>query len=159
VSYNFSDSLYPTQVPSTSAGVSNSTAGELLGPVAVSASPGTYALGLTIPIINMNSSSQPSVLGYLVMVVSAGGLLRAVNDSTGMGQTGQTLVVARNNSQYQIVLPPLRTPQVFGQMFNLSQNPAVQAIFQNQTGYNIDTHNALGDAVSEGYTVFSLVSN
>jgi osomolarity two-component system, sensor histidine kinase SLN1 len=157
VGYPFPDSLFPDTIPPTPPGDNrNTSAGQVSGPVAVPQSPGTYALSFTIPIVNSNTSSTPLILGYMSMVVSASGLLRAVNDSTGMGETGQTLVIARNDSEYQIILPPLRTPDLFEQSFNLSQSPAAEAAFQNQTGFLIDTHNSLGTAVSVGYTVPSL---
>lgn len=160
VSYPFPESLYPTAIPPTPPDDNrNTSAGQVLGPVSVPASPGLYALSFTIPIVNSNASSQPLILGYVSMIVSAAGLLRAVNDSTGMGQTGQTLVVQKNNSQYEVMLPPLRDPELFGQSFNLTQFPAVQLAFQNQTGYLIDTSNALGNGVSVGYTVFSSLVN
>jgi len=156
VTYDFPESLYPTAIPPTPPGGTNTSAGEILGPLAISESPGLYVISMTVPITNLNSGAQPLILGYLSMITTATGLLRAVNDSTGMGQTGQTLLVGRNGSQYQILLPPLRTPQFFGQVFNISVNPAVEATFQNQTGYLINTHNAVGTAVSVGYTVIHI---
>lgn len=87
------------------------------------------------------------------MIVTANGLLRAVNDSTGMGETGQLILLAQRNNEYEVILPPLRTPEIFGLDFNLSQYPAARIAFQNGTGYLMDTHNAAGADVSVGYTV------
>jgi osomolarity two-component system, sensor histidine kinase SLN1 len=156
VSYGFPDSLFPTGVPVTPSGI-NQTANEgtLLGPVEVPATPGSFALSLTIPIINNNVSSQPYVLGYMSAIVSASGIQRAVNDSTGMGQTGQLLVVAQNGSHYDVVLPPSRTPDVFDEDFTKGQYPAVDMAFENRSGagYLINTNNARGAPVSVGYNV------
>ena len=87
------------------------------------------------------------------MVMTASGLLRAVNDSTGIGSTGQLLVIAHNGSHYDVVLPPFRTPQLYGQDFYPGQYPAVDMAFKNRTSYLISTHNVGNESVSVGYTV------
>jgi hypothetical protein len=154
VLYTLPDNLYPTSIPPNPPNDNrNTSAGQVLGPVAIPDSPGSYALSFTIPVINNNASSNPLILGYMSMIVTANGLLRAVNDSTGMGETGQLILLARRNNEYEVILPPLRTPEIFGLDFNLSQYPAAQIAFQNQTGYLIDTHNAAGTDVAVGYTV------
>ena len=154
VAYTLPDTLYPTSIPPNPPNDNrNTSAGQVLGPVPVTESPGLYVLSFTIPIINNNASSNPLILGYMSMIVNANGLLRAVNDSTGMGETGQLILLARRDDMYQVILPPLRTPEIFGQEFNLSQYPAAQVAFQNKTGYLMDTHNAAGTDVSVGYTV------
>jgi len=151
--YNFSDSLFPTSVPPTPHGASPTSTGQVLGPVPVAESPGLYVISMTIPIVNINSSSQPLILGYMSMIMSATGLLRAVNDSTGMGTTGQLLVIAHNGTHYDVILPPLRTPQIYEQDFYPGQYPAVDLAFRNLTGYLISTHNVAYQPVSVGYTV------
>ncbi len=154
VTYNLPDNLYPTSIPPNPPNDNrNTSAGQVLGPVAIPDSPGSYALSFTIPIINNNASSYPLILGYMSMIVTANGLLRAVNDSTGMGETGQLILLAQHDNEYQVILPPLRNPEMFGLVFNLSQYPAAQIAFQNKTGYLIDTHNAAGADVSVCYTV------
>lgn len=155
VDYDLPDSLYPTAIPPNPANDNrNTSAGQVLGPVAVSATPGNYALSFTIPIINNNSTATTQILGYMSMIVTATGLMRVVNDSTGMGETGQLLVLSPiGTDQYDVILPPLRTPNAFNQQYNISQYPAVQDAFANKTGYTIDTHNAYGTPVSVGYTV------
>jgi osomolarity two-component system, sensor histidine kinase SLN1 len=153
VSYTFPDSLYPTAIPPILPGLNSTTTGEILGPVSVPATPGSYALSMTIPILNTNASTTPRILGYISAIFTASGLQRAVNDTTGMGQTGQLLVVAKNGSHYDIILPPARTPQVYEQDFTQGQYPAVDKAFQKLTGYWINTHNAAGAPVSVGYNV------
>lgn len=153
VDYDFPDSLIPTAPPQPPLPGMPKTTGELLGPVYVPAAPGTFAFSLTIPIMNINASSVPPQLGYLSMIVTASGLQRAVNDTTGMGQTGQLLVVAKNGSHYDVLLPPARTPNVYQQDIYPGQYPAIDLAFKNKTGFLIDTHNAYGTAVSVGYTV------
>lgn len=154
VTYAFPDSLFPTSIPPNPPNDNrNTSAGQVLGPAPIAATPGSYALSFTIPIINNNASSTPLILGYISMIVNANGLLRAVNDSTGMGETGQLIVLAQRDNMYEVILPPLRTPEIFGQEFNLSQYPAAQVAFQNKTGYLIDTHNAAGTDVAVAYTV------
>ena len=153
VSYAFPASLYPTAIPPILPGLNSTTSGEILGPVAVPATPGSYALSMTIPILNTNVSTTPRILGYMSAIFVASGLQRAVNDTTGMGQTGQLLVVAKNGSHYDIILPPARTPQVYEQDFTPGQYPAVDMAFKNRTGYFISTHNAAGAPVSVGYNV------
>ena len=153
VNYPFPDSLLPTVPPQPPLPGMVNTTGELLGPVLVPAAPGTYAFSITIPIVNINTTSVPPNLGYLSIIVTASGLQRAVNDTTGMGQTGQLLVVAKNGSHYDIILPPARTPQVYDTDIYPGQYPAIDLAFKNQTGFLIDTHNAVGSPVSVGYTV------
>ena len=153
VSYTFPSSLYPTAIPPIRPGLNSTNTGEIMGPVAVPATPGSYALSMTIPILNTNASTTPRILGYLSVIFTASGLQRAVNDTTGMGQTGQLLVVAKNGSHYDIILPPARTPQVYEQDFITGQYPAVDMAFGNSSGYCIDTHNAAGAPVSVGYNV------
>jgi osomolarity two-component system, sensor histidine kinase SLN1 len=153
VSYSFPNSLFPTSVPPPGPGGNQLTSGEILGPVAVPDAPGLYVLSMTIPITNVNSSSTPLILGYMSMVLTASGLQRAVNDSTGMGQTGQLLVVAKNGSHYDIVLPPGRTPTIYNENFYPGSYPAVDDAFKNRTGFLIDTHNVAGAPVSVGYNV------
>ena len=157
VTYSLPDALWPTTIPPISAGSNETSAGQLLGPLPIADVPGSYALSLTIPVVNTNTSSTPVILGYMSCILTASGLLKAVNDSTGMGATGQLLVVAQNGSQYDVVLPPLRTPQIYEEDFLPRQYPAVDLAFANKTGpgYLIDTHNAAGDSVSVGYTVHS----
>ena len=156
VSYTFPPSLYPTAIPPVLPGLNSTTTGQILGPVAVPETPGSYALSMTIPILNTNASTTPRILGYLSAIFTASGLQRAVNDSTGMGQTGQLLVVAKNGSHYDIILPPARTPLVYEQDFLPGQYPAVDMAFEKKTGYYIDTHNAAGAPISVGYNVCSL---
>lgn len=153
VSYDFPDILFPTEIPPVTPGTTSMTTGQLLGPVAVPATPGSYALSITIPIVNINASSSPPILGYMSMIFTASGLQRAMNDSTGMGQTGQLLVVAVNGTHYDVILPPFRTPQIYGEDFFPGQYPAVDLAFQNRTGYITSTHNDEGSSVSVGYTV------
>ena len=76
-----------------------------------------------------------------------------VNDTTGMGETGQLLVVAKNGSHYDVILPPARTLQSYDQIFLPGQYPAVDMAFKSLTGYLISTHDAAGAHVSVGYTV------
>ena len=156
VNYSFPDSLYPTALPPLYPNQNPTSAGQVLGPASIADSPGLYAMSFTIPILNNNASSVPLILGYMSMIVNGNGLLRAVNDSTGMGATGQLLLLAQNNDTYQVILPPLRTPDIYGAVYNLSQYPAAKVAFQNKTGYLIDTHNADGADVSVGYTVCKL---
>jgi len=155
VTYSLPDALWPTSIPPTPVGSNQTSAGQLLGPLPIASQAGSYALSLTIPIVNTNSSASPLILGYMSCILTASGLLKAVNDSTGMGATGQLLVVARNDSHYDVVLPPLRTPQIYEEDFSPRQYPAVDLAFANKTGpgYLIDTHDAAGDPVSVGYTV------
>jgi hypothetical protein len=153
VNYEFPSSLIPTAAPPPPLAGMVNTSGELLGPVAVPAAPGTYAISITIPILNVNASSSPPRLGYMSIIVTASGLQRAVNDTTGMGQTGQLLVVAKNGSHYDVVLPPARTPSVYEVDIYPGQYPAIDLAFKNKTGFLINTHNAFGAAVSVGYTV------
>jgi hypothetical protein len=153
VSYSFPDNLFPTTIPPPGPGGNQLTSGEILGPVAVPDVPGSYVISMTIPIVNINTSSTPLILGYISTIVTASGLQRAVNDSTGMGQTGQLLVVAKNGSHYDIVLPPGRTPNIFDQNFSRGSYPAVDDAFKNRTGFLIDTHNAANAPVSVGYNV------
>jgi osomolarity two-component system sensor histidine kinase SLN1 len=152
VPYDFPNMLFPTTIPPVDPS-NNATTGQLLGPIAVPAAPGTYALSITIPVLNTITNSTPLMLGYISMVFTATGLLRAVNDSTGMGQTGQLLVVAKNGDHFDVMLPPFRTPQVYGQDFLPGQYPAVDFAFKNRTGYLISTYNAAGSPVSVGYNV------
>lgn len=153
VPYEYPTSLYPTDIPPNAPHDSrNTSAGQVLGPVQVPQSPGTYALSFTIPVLDNNATTK--ILGYVSIIVSGSGLIKAVNDSTGMGQTGQLLTVTQQpNDKFEVILPPLRTPNIFGQEFNLSQSPAAGLVFTNQTGYLTSTHNALGQQVSVGYTV------
>lgn len=153
VPYNFSNSLFPTSIPPPPRSGNQINAGLLLGPEAVPDTPGSYILSLTIPIVNTNASSNPLILGYIAMVMTATGLLRAVNDSTGIGSTGQLLAITRNGSHYDVVLPPFRTPQLYGQDFYHGQYPAVDMAFKNRTSYLISTHNVANESVSVGYTV------
>lgn len=152
VSYDYPKDLYPTGIPPLNPNdPRNASAGQVLGPVSVPQTPGGYALSFTIPIADNNSTT--TILGYMSMIVSGSGLIKAVNDSTGMGHTGQLLVISQADQTFQVVLPPLRTPDLFGQEFNISESPAVGMAFANQTGYLTSTHNALGQEVSVGYTV------
>jgi osomolarity two-component system, sensor histidine kinase SLN1 len=153
VPYTFPASLYPTAIPPIHRGFNSTTTGEILGPVAVPATPGSYALSMTIPILNTNASTSPHILGYMSLIFTAAGLQRAVNDTTGIGQTGQLLVVAKNGSNYDFILPPARTPQVYGQSFMPGQYLAVDMAFQNGTGYYISTRNSVNALVSVGYNV------
>ena len=157
VDYPLPDSLNPTGIPRPPDGSDNTAiAGALFGPVQIPDSPGTYALSLTIPIMNTNDSSHLSLLGWMSTVFTASGIQRAVNDRTGMGQTGQVLVVARNQSRYEVIIPPARTPRIHNQEFKRGQYPAVDLAFDNHSspGYLINTHDAGGYPVSVGYHVF-----
>jgi hypothetical protein len=153
VPYDFPSGLTPTAIPLVLKGVNSTTAGEILGPVAVPATPGSYALSMTIPIININASTTPLMLGYISVIFTASGLQRAVNDTVGMGKTGQLLVITTNDSHYKIILPPVRTPSVYGQVVLPGEYPAMEMALKNNTGYIINTHNAAGAPVSVGYTV------
>ena len=153
VSYPFPDILTPTGIPPTHQGLTSITTGQLLGPVSVPATPGSYALSITIPIVNINGSNAPPILGYISAIFTASGLLRAINDTTGMGQTGQLLVVAKNGSHYDVILPPGRRPQGYGQPFIVGRYPAVDMAFMKKSGYLINTNNAAGAPVSVGYNV------
>jgi len=156
VTFPIPDILWPTAKPPLPANGKVNNSGQVLGPVMVNAAVGSFSLSLTIPVLNTDASSSPAILGYLSIVFSAAGLQRAVNDSTGMGQTGQLLVVERNESFYSIILPPLRTPQLYNTPIYPGQYPAIDQTFINRTGYDISTHNAAGNPVSVGYTVFIL---
>lgn len=152
VPYDFPPSLIPTAIPPVLKDV-NSISGEILGPVAVPATPGSYALSITMRIINTNASTTPLHLGYISVIFTASGLLRTVNDTVGMGLTGQLLVIATNGSHYNTILPPVRTPQVYSQVVLQDEYPAVEMAFKNNTGYIINTRNGVGASVSVGYTV------
>ena len=151
--YDFPANLIPTAIPLVLKGVNSSNAGEIIGPVSVPATPGSSALSMTIPIINTNARTTPLILGYISLIFTASRLQLAVNDTVGMGQTGQLLVVTTNDSHYDIILPPVRTPQIYGQVVQKGEYAAMEMAFKNSTGYVIDTYNALGERVSVGYTV------
>jgi len=155
VTFPIPDILWPTAKPPLPASGNVNSSGQVLGPVMINATVGSFSLSLTIPVLNTDASTTPAILGYLSIVFSAAGLQRAVNDSTGMGQTGQLLVVERNESFYSIILPPLRTPQIYNTPIYPGQYPAIDQTFMNRTGYDISTHNAAGNPVSVGCTVSS----
>jgi hypothetical protein len=152
VTFNIPASLWPTSKPPLPLNGNVNSSGQLLGPAYINSTSG-FSVSLTIPILNTNASSSPALLGYMSVIFSAGGLQKAVNDSTGMGQTGQLLVVEMNETFYSIILPPLRTPQIYGTPINPGQYLAMDLAFDNRTGYDISTHNAENQPVSVGYTV------
>jgi osomolarity two-component system, sensor histidine kinase SLN1 len=152
VDYDLPDSLIPTAPPVDMV----NTPGELRGPVVVHATPGLYACSITIPIINVNGST-PSTLGYLSMIVSASCLQRVVNDTTGMGQTGQILLIAKHGPHYNVIFPPARTPNIYERHIFPGQYPAIDLTFKNRTGFLINTPNDMETPVSVGYTVFPTV--
>jgi len=151
VAYDFPPGLTPTAV---SSGLNSTTSGEILGPVSFPATPGSYALSMTIPIININANTTPLMLGYISVIFTARGLQRTVNDTVGMGQTGQVLVITTNGSHHKIILPPVRTPLVYGQVILQGEYPAIEIALKNNMGYIINTNNAVGAPVSVGYTVW-----
>jgi hypothetical protein len=156
VDYHFPDSITaPTLIQL--AGPANVTSQiTVLGPVAVPDAPQTYAYSFTIPINNTNASSTPPTLGYLSTIVSTLPLQRVVNDGVGIGQTGQFLIVANAGSHFEVILPPLRTPDIYGVEILRGQYPAIDMAFRNQSGSLVNTHNSYGTAVSVGYTVLQL---
>ena len=153
VNYDFPNSLIPTGPPPAQLPHGITSSNGLLGPVAVPAIPGSYAFSLTIPIINVNANSTPPTLGYLSIIINTGPLQRVINSTTGLGQTGQLLVVANIGSHYNIILPPVRTPNIFEHDILPGQYPAIDMVFMNKTGFLANTHNAYGTPVSVGYTV------
>ena len=154
VPYHFPPALTPTAIPRVLKGVNSTTTGEILGPVAVPAMPRSYALLMTIPIINIYASTAILMLGYVSVIFTASSLQRTVNDTVGMGQTGQLLVMTTNNSSHhKIVLPPVRTPQIYGKVIPQGEYPAMDIVLMNNTGHIINTYNAEGEPVSVGYTV------
>jgi len=153
VTFPIPDALWPTTKPPLPANGNVNNSGQVLGPVMINTTAGSFSLSLTIPVLNTNASSSPAIIGYISVVFSAAGLQRAVNDSTGIGQTGQLLVVEQNETFYSIILPPLRTPQIYYTPIYPSQYPAIDQAFMNRTGYDISTHNAAGNPVSVGYIV------
>ena len=153
VPYDLPTSLIPTTIPPVLKAVNSTAAGEIIGPVAIVDRAGFYALSITMPILNTNPSTTPLTLGYISIIFAANKLQSAVNDTTGMGQTGQLLVLTTNSSHYDIILPPVRTPQLYGQVILPGTYPAADIAFKNTTGYLICTHNAIGTPVAVGYTV------
>ncbi|CUS15122.1 unnamed protein product [Tuber aestivum] len=63
--------------------------GLLLGPMRVNES--FYMLSFTIPVIN--NTSEATLLGFLTVVLNAGVILDIVQDTRGLGVTGQTILV------------------------------------------------------------------
>jgi len=63
--------------------------GLLLGPMRVSES--LYILSFTIPVIN--NTSEATLLGFLTVILNAGAILDIVQDTRGLGSTGQTILV------------------------------------------------------------------
>jgi len=153
VNYDFPESLIPTRPPPVQLPGAINSSSELLGPVAVPATRGLYAFSLTIPIINFNARSTPPTLGYLSMIINTAPLQRVVSGTTGIGQTGQLLVVANMGSHYVVIFPPVRTPEIYEHDILPGQYPAIDMTFMNKTGFLVNTHNANGTPVSVGYTV------
>src|SRR5438552_1896472 len=85
VPYHFPPARTPTAIPRVLKGVNSTTTGEILGPVSIPATPGSYALSMTIPIINTYTSTAPLMLGYVSVIFTASSLQRTVNDTVGMG--------------------------------------------------------------------------
>lgn len=66
--------------------------GLLLGPMKVNQS--FYLLSFTIPIFSSNNTDNTTgLLGFLTVVVNAGVLTNVIQDTRGLGQTGQTILV------------------------------------------------------------------
>ncbi|KAJ3180685.1 hypothetical protein HDU87_001798 [Geranomyces variabilis] len=75
----------------------------------------------------MDSNSPLSQLGSIYMVLNTSELGQILNDTAGLGDTGQLAVVtATNQSFFHVVLPPVRTPYLFGQQLPLSGYYAIQ---------------------------------
>jgi len=93
----FPHALYPFLQGSQALAPSNvftpediySKRGLLLGPMRVNES--FYILSLTIPVIN--NTSEATLLGFLTVILNAGAILDIIQDTRGMGSTGQTILV------------------------------------------------------------------
>ncbi|RPA97582.1 hypothetical protein L873DRAFT_1828984 [Choiromyces venosus 120613-1] len=92
----FPHGLYPFLKGSHAPALSNvfspediySRKGLLLGPMRVNES--FYLLSFTIPVIN---TSESTLLGFLTVIMNAGAILDIVQDTRGLGITGQTILV------------------------------------------------------------------
>ncbi|KAJ3164826.1 hypothetical protein HDU88_005038 [Geranomyces variabilis] len=95
---------------------------------------GSFAWGLLAPV--MDSNSPLIQLGSIYMVLATSELQQIVNDTAGLGNTGQlAIVTAVNQSSFHVVFPPVRTPNLFGQVLPLNRFYAINnAIATGKSG-------------------------
>ena len=95
-------SLVPTQDRNGISPADNNTDGVSLGPATFREEGSgvvgaVYAASLTVPVFN-NTTAVPSeraTLGFMTVVFNIHSLLEVTNDTTGLGDTGQALLLGR----------------------------------------------------------------
>ena len=135
-----------------------------------------YAASLTVPVYN-NTTVVPSerdTLGYMTVVFNIHSLLQVTNNTMGLGNTGQVLLLGPENrlnrwnnasgefvinkatDNYQYILPPKNRPDVALRTQPVSKYPVAYEAWRaargmgNYSGVALDSRDAFGEQSSIG---------
>ncbi|KAJ3163103.1 hypothetical protein HDU86_002272 [Geranomyces michiganensis] len=104
------------------------------------AAPAANDSAITLVPYGRNTGSTQTQLGTIYMILDTSELQQILDDTAGLGTTGQLAVLTPiNQSFFNVVLPPVHTPHLFGQALLLSEYGAInQAIVSGTSGVAID---------------------
>jgi osomolarity two-component system sensor histidine kinase SLN1 len=174
------DSLIPVKIRGEVAPSDIAADGLFLGPISVQRAQDNtpiYVASLTVPVFN-NTTAVPSTrntLGYMTVVFNIHALVDVVNETLGLGQSGQVLLIGPNNrlnrwnnqsgefnisqntDQFKYILPPANDPRLALTTNAISSFPIVFRAWSDAdaqggvSGVDMDTKDATGTRVAVGY--------
>lgn len=131
-----------------------------------------YIASLTVPVWNNTTIAKETrkKLGYITVVFDISDIMSVANDTKGLGETGQVMILGPANrfnrmdnssgvfdykatNAFKVLLPPKVNPELGLTQQNISDYPILKTLWRTtapQNGVDMNTRNVYGKKVAVG---------